>query len=78
MTERVLSLGHDGSVILEVMNGYVIDGPGPDFVVFENPFPIKGADGLIGGVDKAVVSVAEVDDVREYRSFLFDSTEHFS
>jgi hypothetical protein len=38
----VLSLGTGGSITLE-LGAAVIDGPGPDFVVFENPFRILGS-----------------------------------
>src|SRR5262245_32235493 len=32
----VLSLGHAGSIVLEFSDNVVVDGPGPDFIVFEN------------------------------------------
>ncbi|MEO1338440.1 MAG: cell surface protein, partial [Myxococcota bacterium] len=38
----VLSLGVGGSIVLGFA-APIIDGPGPDFVVFENPFFIGGA-----------------------------------
>jgi hypothetical protein len=38
----VLSLGTGGSITLE-LGAAVVDGPGPDFVVFENPFRILGS-----------------------------------
>lgn len=34
----VTSLGDAGYVVLEFERNVIIDGPGPDFVVFENPF----------------------------------------
>ncbi len=34
----VLSLGHGGSITLEFTDNEILDGPGPDFIVFENPF----------------------------------------
>ncbi|HYV84481.1 MAG TPA: hypothetical protein VFB49_01085 [Patescibacteria group bacterium] len=34
----VLSLGHGGSITLGFTDNEILDGPGPDFVVFENPF----------------------------------------
>ncbi|MBF0103775.1 MAG: Ig-like domain-containing protein [Deltaproteobacteria bacterium] len=38
-TYDVVSLGTDGEIKIE-LNGYlIVDGPGPDFTVFENPFP---------------------------------------
>jgi len=36
-----LSLGDGGSVVVE-LGQVVVDGPGPDFIVFENPFDIGG------------------------------------
>ena len=37
----VVSLGDQGEIIVE-LGHYVVDGPGPDFIVFENPFLIGG------------------------------------
>ncbi len=34
----VLSLGDGGVITLEFVDSAVVDGPGPDFTVFENPF----------------------------------------
>jgi hypothetical protein len=34
----VMSLGVGGSVTLEFTDNEIVDGPGPDFIVFENPF----------------------------------------
>lgn len=34
----VLSLGENGSIVL-AFNGLIIDSPGPDLRIFENPFP---------------------------------------
>ena len=34
----VLSLGHGGSIVLEFGDNAIVDGPGPDFIVFENAF----------------------------------------
>ncbi|MEZ4308332.1 MAG: hypothetical protein R3F14_09840 [Polyangiaceae bacterium] len=36
----VLSLGRGGSIVVGFGGGSVADGPGPDFIVFENPFNI--------------------------------------
>ena len=35
---HVLSLGQRGSITLEFVDNEVFDGPGPDLIVFENPF----------------------------------------
>lgn len=34
----VVSLGNDGSITLSFDDNVIVDGPGPDFRVFENPF----------------------------------------
>ena len=39
---HVLSLGVGGEIILSFGNRKIINGEGPDFVVFENPFAIGG------------------------------------
>jgi len=52
----------------------IVDGNGADFVVFENPFVIKGTDGKAVYAETAVVSVAEVDRPDAYQQFLCDST----
>src|SRR5207247_9735715 len=36
------SLGLGGSIVLECTDNVVVDGPGPDFTVFENPFLVHG------------------------------------
>lgn len=38
----VLSLGDGGIITLEFVHHIVVNGPGPDFIVFENPFYIAG------------------------------------
>ena len=42
----VLSLGELGSITLELTDLEVIDGPGPDLLVFENPF-LVGETGIV-------------------------------
>jgi hypothetical protein len=37
-----LSLGLGGWIILEFSDGLMVDAPGPDFTVFENPFLVQG------------------------------------
>ena len=37
-----LSLGLGGWIILEFTDGWIVDEPGPDFTVFENPFLVTG------------------------------------
>jgi hypothetical protein len=36
----VVSLGNGGSIVVGFDHNGIVDGPGPDFVVFENPFEI--------------------------------------
>jgi hypothetical protein len=38
----VVSLGSGGSIVVSFAPNAIIDGPGPDFIVFENPFWIGG------------------------------------
>jgi hypothetical protein len=38
----VVSLGNGGSIILSFAPNAIVDGPGVDFIVFENPFWING------------------------------------
>ena len=37
-TKSVLSLGEGGEIVLSFGDVDIIDGPGPDFIVYENPF----------------------------------------
>jgi hypothetical protein len=37
-SQHTLSLGFGGSVVLEFTDNRIVDGPGPDFTVFENAF----------------------------------------
>jgi hypothetical protein len=36
----VVSFGNGGYVVLEFAGNAIVDGPGPDFIVFENPFGV--------------------------------------
>jgi hypothetical protein len=38
----VATLGNGGSITLGFAPSVIVDGPGPDFIVFENPFDING------------------------------------
>jgi len=38
----VVSLGSGGSIVVSFEPNAIVDGPGPDFIVFENPFWIGG------------------------------------
>ena len=50
-SEHVLTLGEGGEIVLEFLEFVLIDGPGTDLLVFENPFP--------GWVEPGVVSASE-------------------
>jgi hypothetical protein len=39
----VVSLGHGGSITLALTDNVLVDGPGPDFIVFENAFFVGSA-----------------------------------
>ena len=38
----VVSLGYNGEIVLSVEPNAIVDGPGPDLLVFENPFLTNG------------------------------------
>ena len=48
---HVVSLGRDGEIVLELIDQPIIDGPGPDLLVFENPFT--------GWIETGYVAVSE-------------------
>lgn len=68
--EEILSLGMGGEIIVGFRNGYLIDGDGVDFIVFENAF-INPINKKIFA-EPAVISVSE--DGVNYLEFPFDST----
>lgn len=62
----VLSLGRGGEIILGFSGRAIADGPGPDFIVFENAFFIGGAGGVVFS-EPGEVSVS--DDGVNWRGF---------
>jgi hypothetical protein len=38
----VVSLGNGGTIVVSFAPSAIVDGPGPDFIVFENPFWVNG------------------------------------
>jgi hypothetical protein len=53
----VLSLGAGGEIVLGFGDQTIVDGPGPDFVVFENPFwPGGNAAGVFAELGEVSVS----------------------
>jgi len=62
----VLSLGCGGQITLRFAGPGIVDGPGPDLLVFENPFPVGGGT----FVEPARVLVS--DDGADWRAFPCD------
>lgn len=62
----VVSLGNGGSITLGFAPSAISDGPGPDFIVFENPFFVAG-DPTRPFAELGTVAVSE--DGRDFRSF---------
>lgn len=54
----VLSLGDGGSITVAFSDGLVLDGAGPDFTIFENPFYV-GGDPLDVFAEVAIVEVSQ-------------------
>lgn len=54
----VVSLGNGGMVTVEFAGNGIVDGPGPDFVVFENAFFV-GGDEALPFAELATVEVSE-------------------
>lgn len=69
MFENLLPLGNGGSIVLEIQGGYIVDGAGPDFVIFENPFVYKEGDKTLVYAETAVVSVSEQEHIEAYQMF---------
>lgn len=57
-TTGVVSLGNGGTLVLAFDGNAIVDGPGADFIVFENAFDI-GCDGGDVFAELATVSVSE-------------------
>ncbi|AKQ63397.1 Cell surface protein [Myxococcus hansupus] len=53
----VLSLGRGGSIVLRFTDIAVVDGPGVDLLVFENPFHIAGGPNVYS--ERGIVSVSD-------------------
>lgn len=62
----VLSLGVGGEIVLDFADRPIIDGPGPDFIVFENPF---WPGGRRESVFAELGEVAVGDELANLRSF---------
>lgn len=68
----VLSLGVGGSIILDFGDREIVDGAGPDFVVFENPFWVMGDPSQ---VFQELGQVSVSTDAVHWRSFPCDGSE---
>jgi hypothetical protein len=55
----VTSLGEGGSVVLEFDHDVIVDRPGPDFLVFENPFQATAATPETVFAELGIVSVSQ-------------------
>jgi hypothetical protein len=55
----VASLGNGGSITLGFAPSVIVDGPGPDFIVFENAFYVTGSDPPEPFAELATVEVSE-------------------
>lgn len=66
---ELLSLGNGGWITLEFTDTKVVDGPGPDFIVFENTFvPISAP--TVRFIEAAIVLVSQDGD--EFTTFPFN------
>lgn len=71
---QVVSLGTGGSITLDFTNNIIVNGPGPDFIVFENAFfcgtvPGSSADDYSVFVEPVIV---EVWDGSTWKTFDYD------
>lgn len=56
---HVTSLGDGGFAVLEFERGVIVDGPGPDFIVFENAFQAVAAQPETVFAELATISVSQ-------------------
>jgi len=54
----VFSLGNGGEIVVSFEPNAIVDGPGPDFIVFENPFYLMGTT-TVADPEPGEVSVSE-------------------
>lgn len=70
--QDVFSLGQNGEIVLEFVDNEVIDGKGPDLIVFENPFlAAPGNDENYGFFELAKVEVSF--DGKTWHQFPYDT-----
>ncbi len=71
----VVSLGRGGEIVLEFTDNVIVDGPGPDFIVFENAFfcstvPVAAGDSWSVFAEPGIIAVSA--DGVDYRTFPYD------
>jgi hypothetical protein len=71
----VMSLGRGGEIVLEFTDNEIVDGPGPDFILFENPFfctsvPLAESDPFSVFAEPGIVA-ASADGI-DFRVFPYD------
>ncbi len=70
--EGVVSLGNGGWVVLEFGDNAIVDGPGADFIVFENAFYVGGDE---HNVFSELASVAVSEDGEHWTEFPCTASE---
>ncbi|HXH28981.1 MAG TPA: hypothetical protein VNL37_08045, partial [Candidatus Polarisedimenticolia bacterium] len=73
---RVMSLGNGGSIVLEFTDNEIVDGPGFDFILFENPFFCTAPPAAAGNPYSVVAEpgiVAASEDGVDFRTFPYDA-----
>jgi hypothetical protein len=73
-TEGVVSLGNGGTVTLAFESDGIVDGPGPDFIVFENAFGV-GATCDLANVFAELATVEVSDDGITWKTYPCTATQ---
>jgi len=69
----VATLGNGGTITLGFAPSAIVDGPGPDFIVFENPFYVAGSDPPQPFAELGTVEVS--DDGQTFQGFPCTASE---
>ncbi|MEO6599234.1 MAG: hypothetical protein ABIQ16_05130 [Polyangiaceae bacterium] len=69
----VATLGNGGEITLGFAPSGIVDGPGPDFIVFENPFYVAGSDPPQPFAELGTVEVS--DDGQNFQAFPCTASE---
>lgn len=70
----VVSLGNGGTIVLSFGSNAIVDGPGVDFLVFENSFLVSGGDPTSVFAEPGEVSVS--DDGTTWKTFPCTATKY--